>query len=245
MDRILTIDQGNSRVKCVLYAGMEPVKTIRIDGCPVRELAELAESERPDGVVYASVGCSGKEAVETLRGIKDLKVLAVDSRTPVPVKILYKSPQTLGADRIAAAAGAEGLFSGEQLTIADSGTALTIDVVTSGGEYLGGNISAGVRMRLRSLHEHTALLPTVSAEGELPPFGTDTETALRCGAVRGVAAEIATMAIVTAAQRIVLTGGDAPIIERALNEISTIPVATVTDLVARGLLHIFYYNERT
>ncbi len=86
----------------------------------------------------------------------------------MPLTISYATPETLGHDRIAAAAGARKLLPGSPLLIMDLGTAITIDFVTANGEYRGGNISPGLLTRFKSLHDHTARLPLVQKEPGIP-----------------------------------------------------------------------------
>ena len=76
------------------------------------------------------------------------------------------------------------------LLIIDAGTCITYEFVTAAGEYLGGNISPGLDMRLKALHEHTARLPLIAQEGPTPAIGCDTETAIRAGVVHGIRLEI-------------------------------------------------------
>ncbi len=73
----------------------------------------------------------------------------IDNTTPVPIKNLYGTPETLGMDRLAAAVGASVMFPSQAVLIVDFGTAITFDIVTAEGEYLGGNISPGAKSRLR------------------------------------------------------------------------------------------------
>lgn len=196
-----------------------------------------------DGCIYASVGGNDAALEHQLSTLFGKRFLRMDTTTPLPIGVSYASRPTLGLDRVAAAVGGAGLYPAERLLVADAGTALTLDVVTPEDGFCGGNISAGVTMRLQSLHRYTARLPLVSTEGELPRWGSDTVTALRCGAVRGVAAETAVSARVMQADRILLTGGDSQLIEKHITEITDTPVARVDDLVGLGLLRIYEYNE--
>ena len=105
-------------------------------------------------------------------------------------------------------------------------------------------LSAGLKMRLRALHIFTGRLPQVEAAGRLPEIGDDTETALRCGAVRGIIAEIRDMAAIAGPEaQILLTGGDSLLLYENLDTSMQRRTAVVPDLVARGLLSIFRYNE--
>lgn len=115
----------------------------------------------------------------------------MDGHTPLPIENLYSTPETLGTDRISSVIGAyyETGCKSAVLCI-DSGTALTYDIVNEKGQYLGGNISPGLDMRFRSLHEFTSRLPIVSADGEKGEIGNSTETAIRNGVINGIKYEI-------------------------------------------------------
>ena len=139
-----------------------------------------------------------------------------DHNTPVPIINRYETPQTLGQDRLAAAVGAKSLCPNENLLIIDVGSAITYDFVTEQGEYLGGNIAPGMKMRFTMLHRMTKKLPQVEAdENELIPlFGKNTRDAIAAGVVRGVAYEVKgymrTLQEKTPHFRTFLTGGHAP-----------------------------------
>ena len=109
---------------------------------------------------------------------------------PSGITLGYRTPATLGADRLAAVMGAQSLLPHRTVLVIDAGTCITFDLLLSDGHYLGGNISPGLEMRLRAMHEFTARLPLVSAEGDNPDYGYDTITALRSGAKSGIRLEI-------------------------------------------------------
>ncbi len=97
--------------------------------------------------------------------------------------------------------------------IVDAGTCVTYDLLTADGTFAGGNIAPGIRLRLRAMHEHTGKLPLIDDAGETPEIGFSTETAMRAGAVLGVAYEIegyiARLNKVYPDLFVFLTGGDA------------------------------------
>ena len=99
-------------------------------------------------------------------------------------------PAGLGADRLAAIVGARAAAPDSDLIVVDAGTCLTFDVVRRDGRIMGGNISPGVALRLKAMHEHTAALPLFGPEGDAPEMGFDLPTAMRGGAVNGVKWEI-------------------------------------------------------
>jgi type III pantothenate kinase len=77
------------------------------------------------------------------------------------LKILYKNPLEVGADRIANAIAGTHLYPGENLLIVDFGTATTYCAISSGREYLGGVITAGLKISMEALESRTSRLPAV------------------------------------------------------------------------------------
>ena len=141
-----------------------------------------------------------------------------DHNTPVPIINRYDTPETLGQDRLAAAVGAKTLCPAENLLIIDAGSAITYDFVSEEGEYMGGNIAPGVKMRLTMLQRMTKKLPLVEVEENelIPLFGTNTRDAIAAGVVRGIAYEVKgymrTLAEKVPHFRTFVTGGHAPYI---------------------------------
>ena len=235
----LTIDIGNTSIKYAIFEDKQMVAHGRTDGHDFSPLAQLRhEADR-------CIVCS------TLKLDADMKQTLIDlcpdttfmsHLTKIPITNLYQSPQTLGMDRLAAVIGAYSATHSNTLVI-DMGTAITYDFVTAKGEYLGGNISPGMQMRFQALHEHTALLPLISAEGEVPEMGYDTETALRSGVVRGIKYEIE--GYIRHFQQeypqisVFLTGGDIKYLD--MSPKSSIFVDDF--IVPRGLNKILQYNE--
>lgn len=139
-----------------------------------------------------------------------------DHNTPVPITNSYDTPATLGLDRLAAAVGAKSLCPNENLLIIDAGSAITYDFVSAKGEYMGGNIAPGLKMRFTILQQMTKKLPMVDVdENELIPlFGKNTRDAIAAGVIRGVAYEVKgymrTLREKVQHFQTFLTGGNAP-----------------------------------
>lgn len=235
----LTLDQGNSAAKAALWQGNELVDQQILTELTFDKLRGLVEEFHPAKALCCSVTDNGPEVVGWLCRLGvDSRLLSHD--TPMPLKIGYRTPGTLGVDRIAAAVGAWSILPGCNLLVVDMGTAVTYDVVSADGTFAGGNIAPGVGMRLRALRSFTARLPEVSGYGPTPLFGYDTVTAMRSGAVRGVAAELAYYrSILPPDTRVVITGGWSEHISQFLD----FPVTRDSCLVTKGLLSILLYNE--
>lgn len=185
----LIVDIGNSSAKAAVFDGDTLLLRKRIDGDPEAELRKLAEESDAEACAVAVVGTAPEQILETLQGLLP-QVLLVTGETPTPLVCDYLTPQTLGADRLAAAVGAAALRPQCNLLIVDVGTCITYDYVDERGHYLGGNISPGVGMRLRALHEQTAKLPLVEACGSWPRLGRTTREAVLAGVMQGIEHEI-------------------------------------------------------
>lgn len=237
----LVIDQGNSTAKVALFQENTLVKNWRKDKLELKDLADISSSYSVDAAIYCSVATRGEEIIVALRSFVK-RVYEMTSMLPLPIKIAYKTPSTLGRDRIAAVAGAQAIYPGKDILVVDAGTAVTYDRLTADGEFAGGNIAPGLWMRAKALHEMTQRLPMVDVETEIPAglWGCDTENAIRSGAVYGIIGETDYYRSKMPEKSIVLlTGGDAPLIAR----LADFKVEIDTDLVSKGLNSILLYNE--
>lgn len=185
----LIVDIGNSSVKAAVFEGEALIQRKRLTRDVADTLAMFAEDYSIDACAYASVGTTISEVVDVLMNLAP-DTLNITGKTPTPLVCDYRSPDTLGADRLAVSVAAATLAPGCELLVVDAGSCITYDYVSAEGHYLGGNISPGLGMRLRSLHEQTALLPLVSSLGEHPLRGYDTATAIRSGVLMGLEYEI-------------------------------------------------------
>lgn len=243
--RVLTVDQGNSSAKAVVWLGDNPVSSLRVFDVSIEALLPVISEGELDGCVYCNVGHSDAKFLETLRRLVDGNLIVLTPSTPLPIRVEYGSRRSLGADRVAAAAGAAALFPGEGALVVDAGTAVTVDVLDAAPAFLGGNIAPGMSLRFSSLHDFTSRLPLVDPDGPVPDFGSDTTTAIRAGVVGGMVAEIADAFGVArrdfGCARIVITGNDAPALLPHLLK-RDLPVVHCPNLVGLGLLSVFRHN---
>lgn len=191
--------------------------------------------------IYCSVSHRPGDVLAELRA-RCGKLIDFSVDTPTPIAVDYCTPRTLGVDRLAAAVGAHSLSlsRGRDVFVVDVGTAITFDMVTADNRYVGGNIAAGIFMRLRALNHYTARLPLVETDGDTPLWGCDTESALRSGAIRGVVAELEYYRSRLPLDAVtVITGGAADLVTGRL---SFTPVV-VPNLVSIGLETIIRYND--
>ena len=117
----------------------------------------------------------------------------LDFKTPLPIKLDYETPETLGSDRIAAAVGAYDLFPNTNSLVVDMGTCMTMDLISEDGIFNGGVISPGLGMRMKAMSEFTANLPDISQDWEMLEdkyIGKSTKECMLAGAYGGMIHEI-------------------------------------------------------
>lgn len=164
--------------------------------------------------------------------------------TPVPLKNMYLTPETLGNDRLAAAVGALSLFPGRNVLSIDAGSCITFDMVTDNAEYLGGAISPGIRMRFEALHTFTGKLPLIEPADFHGLVGRSTRDSILSGVINGITEEIRGV-IALYQQRynalaILITGGDHELLHNNLK----INIFAAPNLVLTGLNEILDYNDQ-
>lgn len=237
----LAIDIGNTRTKAGLFEKDRLVEKMSGENRHPEKWMTWLTNQKAGNVILSTVAGSVGEELEAWLRTRPY-YLRLSSDTPLPVRNRYRTPETLGKDRLAAAAGAWALFPGENCLVIDAGTCITFDVITAAGEYLGGNISPGVNMRLRAMNAFTAGLPLVERRAPVSFLGDSTETALQNGGQWGAILEaegyVDRCSDEFGAIRSILTGGDADFfVKNMKREIFANP-----DLVLVGLNKILSYN---
>lgn len=238
----LCIDWGNTRVKAAIFndAGVAEKQSF----APAEAAAGiegLISRHTPSKGILCAVSGKTEDVAQTLR--ENLKhFIKLDSHTSLPIINAYSSPDTLGSDRLAMAVAAQGLYPNSNCLVISAGTCITYNFIQKNGTFRGGAISPGLHMRLKAMHHFTSRLPEVPLEGETLLLGYDTETAMRSGAVYGMAAEIDGM--VTDFERqypdfnAILTGGDAAFFGSKLKS----KIFADPDLLLKGLNLIVKHN---
>ena len=218
----LVVDIGNSRMKVAVFSGGEIVERWTF-GC--REIGRFDEIFSRyagfDRAILSSTRDENPEPEEMLR-CRSGYFLKFANTVPVPLENGYGTPHTLGCDRLAAAVGGVGMLPGRNLMIVDFGSAITCDIVTAEGRYLGGSISPGLGMRFRSLADYTDRLPLLEAEAcvgyEEREVPSSTVGAMVSGVAGGIELEIRgrmeRYAGEFAGLTTIFTGGDAPLFEK-------------------------------
>lgn len=185
----LIVDIGNTSAKMVAFKGDTIIEEVKVSNTDLESLAVFFNKYPfKRGIASSVIGFTPNINKELDR--LNIPILRLSSSTPTPLVNDYRTPETLGTDRLAAAVGAYTRFPNHDILIIDAGTCITYEFVNKAGHYKGGSISPGLQMRLKALHDLTAKLPLVDIEGEVPEIGYDTETSIRSGVVIGLVAEI-------------------------------------------------------
>lgn len=248
-DSLLVIDQGNTLTKVMLYVGSHLAECRRLEGNPSDTVLAMAESAGVRAGIYCGVGFTDVKLIESLRRLLDDDFMVLTHSTPVPLDISYHPESSLGLDRVAALVGASGSEIRRPLLVVDAGTAVTSDLLLPSGKFGGGSISPGIRLRLDSLHDHTARLPEIGSQDMPSPVcGHSTSESMLAGCVWGVAMELLGrfryLEEEADASEMVLTGGDAFLLADRLKTLCpTLPVRVVPDLVGLGLKKIYNHNR--
>lgn len=232
---------GNTSCKYSLCIDGHLGPIVRDDGSDVAGTARaVSDGVAPDIVVLSSVRERNLLCEEELSSI-GRRFLSISSNTSLPISLGYDTPETLGPDRIAAAAGVFSMFRGEDILLFDFGTAITIDRVTAEGIFAGGNISIGLKSRLKALNLLTARLPEVPLEcGGKVGFGKSTAEALVSGAVSGTMFEVEGYINSCPGHKIVFSGGDSIFLAKRMK----CPIFADYNLVLKGLAYIAEYNAQ-
>lgn len=238
----LVIDIGNTAAKGAVFDGNKMIDICYMQSHELEMLCGFSSKYDLSSAIVSSVVDLEQRDYDIL-GKLGMEVVELNHRLPIPIKNCYSTPETLGNDRLAAAVGANSLYPDSNILIIDAGTCITYDLVDCRNRYLGGNISPGLNMRMKALHEFTSRLPIVSPVGELLPMGNSTETAIRAGVVHGIEYEI--QGYIEENRRkykelfVFLTGGDLFSFDTSLKN----SIFADKFLVLKGLNRILEYNE--
>jgi type III pantothenate kinase len=224
----LLIDISNSFTKLAFSTRERIARPIRI---PTKELKRGAlqthlRNRDVSSVIVSSVVPAKDPVVRAAAGKR--AVLFISGRSKLGVGVDYPQPDTIGADRLANAAAVAQLY-GRPAIVVDFGTAVTFDVVSAAGDYVGGVIAPGLEAMTSFLYQRTALLPKLTLREPASAIGKTTRAAMMAGAVygyRGLVREIITRiraeSFPRGKVRVVATGGYAQLIARQLPEIEAV-----------------------
>ena len=238
----IVIDAGNTQIKVAVFKDAKFL--FKVAG-PHKNFAKLLDkiAGKYPGIKHAIVSAVGHFYPEHLILLQSkYKVLQLSHNLLFPFVNRYKTPQTLGLDRIALVTSAVLNFPNKNCLIIDAGSCITYDIVNCKSQYLGGAISPGIYMRYQALQTFTKSLPRLTLKKEKHTIGNSTQSSIHIGIAKGVLYEIE--GFITEYKRqfkdltIILTGGDAHFLLDNLN----FNIFANSNFLLEGLNHILEHN---
>ncbi len=216
----LVIDIGNTFVKAAVYEDSTLLERFSFKADVFQNGFKKIRDSYPNCLdwILASVGLVSAEQLAQF--FPDVRIHTLDRQTKFPYINAYKTPDTLGIDRMILASGAVLKFPDQARLIIDAGTCITYDFIDAQNVYHGGAISPGVRMRYQALHHFTAKLPLLEASETKEFIGNSTAASIHAGVVMGVVHEmdgfINQYRLAHENIIIILTGGDTDFLAKRL-----------------------------
>lgn len=210
MSTTLCFDFGNTRKKVAVFQDKALTKTLVLQDDTTATIRSLVETYKPAKSILSSVIHHNAEIETVLKDTTRFHLLNHLSQLPITTPV--GKPETIGADRLAIACGGVHFYPGKNLLLVGLGTCITLNFVNKYRELVGGSISPGLEMRLKSMQYYTAKLPLVAPKADVPLMGYDTETNMLSGVILGIAYELD--GFIAAYEEkfdnfnVVLTGGD-------------------------------------
>jgi type III pantothenate kinase len=236
----LIIDFGNTFVKIAVFQEFEQIFQETTKNLTIQKLQELEVAYGFKNVIISSVS-------DVPAGIKkffeeQFVFMELDHKTPLPIVNHYKTPETLGKDRLAAVVAASCLYPETNCLVVDAGTCITFDIIDKHKNYFGGSISPGMQLRFRALNTFTSRLPLVPHRNFEGLTGSTTEESIQSGVLNGTVSEID--GIIDRYKlhfpdlKVLVTGGDMNFFAKKLKS----NIFALPNLVLIGLNEILKYN---
>tara|TARA_B100000767_G_C19769533_1_gene539260 strand:- start:3170 stop:3898 length:729 start_codon:yes stop_codon:yes gene_type:complete len=237
----LIIDAGNTTIKVSFFESGQLVYSKYILGLHQEFKNLFEEYPKISSVLICDV--RGLDW-DFLRNIFDPKNIYTPSSSWIfPFESKYKTPNTLGIDRIGLIAGASKIYPFKDVLVIDVGSCITYDLLNKENIYLGGIISPGYNMRYKSLKEFTGKLPLVENVTIKKSLGDDTKTSIQTGVFHGIYHEISGQIDYFRYKYdnliIVLTGGDCHQLSKRLKN----PIFVHPNFLVKGLNDILELNK--
>lgn len=243
----LVIDIGNTHIKLAVFNHDEMVDMVRYEAIDEAIISSVLQKHNISKAIISSVNKNSRAWEPELKAKTTL--LHFNAGMVKSINNSYKTPQTLGADRLAAVVGAHNLFPGKNNLVIDGGTCITYDWIDAGGNYFGGSISPGLNMRYNALNHYTAALPLLEADADFDKFyGDDTITSITSGVQNGIKYELLGFIENYSTKKqdinIILTGGDNVFFDTLLkNSIFAPYIKKEPHLVLKGLNAAIEHND--
>lgn len=235
----LTLDSGNSGVRVGLFKNNTLLKQKKLAfDCSVTEFLSFEELKN----ITSIISCSVVNSIP-LRDLPFVREIFINRSSNFPFTLDYKTPETLGIDRVVACCSV--WEDNADILVIDAGSCLTYDFISKSSGYLGGAISPGLRMRFKAMHNFTDKLPYITQVEKNPKIiGNTTEQSLKSGVINGITNEIkgfiSQFKVNYPDLIIFITGGDAIFLGAELKN----DIFVDQNLVLKGLNSLRHLNEK-
>ncbi|MDP2929138.1 MAG: type III pantothenate kinase [Candidatus Omnitrophota bacterium] len=245
MKNLLAVDIGNTNITVGIFKGASLLGKVKIStnsySLYIRRIkklikdAGLSVDKIGETVVSSVVPLALTRLVVELHRMSIFNITILGKDRVVPIRNRYRVKKEVGQDRLVNAYAAKVLY-GAPAIIIDFGTAITFDIVSKKGDYLGGLIMPGIELSLASLYRNTALLPKVELKMAASIIGKDTVNSMRGGILFGFGAMCDGLVaqykkILGKSAKVIATGGNARLIKRYAKSIQRVD----EDLTLKGL----------
>ncbi len=242
---VLCLDWGNSYQKYAIFKNNQLIHKDYLPDISLPIIQQVVLTWKVTHSILASVMQRYIEIEDYLKNIGYFHLLQGASS-----KLTFhcvRNKETIGADILALVSGAvatQKVHLLQHTLIISAGSAITYSYINRDRELISANISPGIRLRLRSLHDHCYLLPSLPHQDKcFTLFGYDTKTAIYAGVYGGIIYEIEGM-IKQYRDRydqliVYLTGGDSDFLASYIKS----PIFVDTNLLFKGLHALLKYNE--
>ena len=233
----LIIDVGNTRVKAAIFNGhrLEQLAYIERDDF-IKQIGVFSEGYPINRAIISSVARLSEKQRRSVQ--LRFPTVFLTHRSKVPFTNLYKTPETLGVDRIGLMAAFAKAYPGKSGLVIDAGSCITYDYLDEKGQYTGGAIAPGIRLRYEAMNSYTANLPLLTRTEEHNLIGSTTAEAMHSGVINGVVEEID--GIINRykedfnVQTVVITGGDGEFLSKRLKN----SIFALSNFLLEGLNYI-------
>jgi len=189
---LLAIDIGNTNITFGLFKGKRllkrmdiPTSSINSKNNSIQKIKKAFLRYKIEAILICSVVPKAEQLLTVIaRKLFKVKPIILGKDINVPIKNLYKKPKQVGQDRLVNTYAGYTFYK-TPLIIIDFGTAITFDIVSKSGAYLGGIITPGIELALNALSEKTALLPKIKLRKIPSIIGKSTPESMASGAFYG------------------------------------------------------------
>lgn len=184
----LTLDIGNSKTKLAVFNKEQLIYKKTFASNHPSGIEDIILKFKIKHSIISAVKAIPTSIIDMLN--KHTKPVVLHGLLDLPVAIKYMDKKKLGSDRIAGIVAAKSRFPEYPVLVIDTGSCITYDIADAGSNFLGGQITPGLRMRLKAMHHFTDALPAVAVPEEVPMLGRSTAEAMQSGAFLGIVHEM-------------------------------------------------------